>query len=168
MAYVWKCANLNVRCMHPRAVESQRFSGGFGVTFIWNILSTAAHSLPYRQGLEDGGAAASMPRFYCRVGWRIKIDWVCSKDDKSLEDTIVGVGGCDYLQWGILSYLNKNKVCVEFATRSAESPLYPVLGFCHAKDTFAFHSFVHLRSQTVYCTDFCKPLQLPHHLKIHP
>lgn len=125
--------------MHLRAVESQRFSGGFGVTFIWNILSSAAHSLPYIQGLEDGGAAASMPRFYCRVGWRIKIDWVCSKDDKSLEDTIVGVGGCDYLQWGILSYLNKS-MCRIPNTERKVSPL-PCFGVLSCQRHICFSFF---------------------------
>lgn len=40
-------------------------------------------------GWRMGVLLPSCQGLYCRVGWRIKIDWVCSKDDNSLEDTIV-------------------------------------------------------------------------------
>lgn len=74
----------------PLSHYSKPFSSKFGVYFIWNILSTAAHSPP--QERRKRGAASSMPRFYCRVGWGIKIDWVCSKGNNSPKDTIIGGG----------------------------------------------------------------------------
>lgn len=60
-------ANLNVKYMYLCAFKVYAFQADLGFISFENILSTTAHSLPYT-GVEDGGAAASMPRFYCRVG----------------------------------------------------------------------------------------------------
>lgn len=105
----WRCltrhhlfVHLSIRYVHLPALFSQQIGGDRRFE---TSVSTTAHSLSYTGCWRMGVLLPPCQGFYCRVGWRIKIDWVCSKDDKSLEDTIVGVGGCDYLQWGILSNL---------------------------------------------------------------
>lgn len=60
-------ANQNVKYMYLHAIKVSSFQADLGFISFETSFSTTAHSLPYT-GVEDGGAAAFMPRFYCRVG----------------------------------------------------------------------------------------------------